>query len=317
MGHFWPSITAVEKPSAVSHPEGAAENEAGPDFLCIGAQKSGTTWLYEQLHLHPDFWMPPRKELHYFDKLGRTKLIGAPRRPRERDFRFLEELKRLSDQPFIDLDGYARLFAFKGSLISGDITPAYSSIQEEIIARIAVRFPELKVIFLARGPVERALSQLAMDLRQRHKPCNFGDAEDVIQKLLQPSVLLRSHPSAIVARWRRHVHLDRFRIYFFDELEKAPATLLGSIVRFLGADPGKIQPRHIATKPNSDGKLKMPIEVRCRVARFFESELKACAAELGGPATSWPSRYGLSLLFFLLNVFNNILDLIPGFDGTV
>ena len=47
--------------------------EAQPDFLCVGAQKGGTSWLYQQLESHPDFWMPPVKELHYFDKLSRTK----------------------------------------------------------------------------------------------------------------------------------------------------------------------------------------------------------------------------------------------------
>ena len=38
-----------------------------PDFLCIGAQKSGTTWLYHNLKQHPQVWLPPVKELHYFD----------------------------------------------------------------------------------------------------------------------------------------------------------------------------------------------------------------------------------------------------------
>jgi hypothetical protein len=46
-----------------------------PDFFCVGAQKGGTSWLYQQLQSHPDFWMPPIKELHYFDKLGRTAFV--------------------------------------------------------------------------------------------------------------------------------------------------------------------------------------------------------------------------------------------------
>ncbi len=37
-----------------------------PDFLCIGAQKAGTTWLYHNLAQHPGIWMPPLKELFYF-----------------------------------------------------------------------------------------------------------------------------------------------------------------------------------------------------------------------------------------------------------
>jgi hypothetical protein len=39
--------------------------DACPDFLCVGAQKGGTSWLYRELERHPDFWMPPVKELQY------------------------------------------------------------------------------------------------------------------------------------------------------------------------------------------------------------------------------------------------------------
>jgi hypothetical protein len=49
-----------------------AQRASGPDFMCIGAQKAGSRWLYDQLALHPSFWMPPIKELqlHYFDSAG-------------------------------------------------------------------------------------------------------------------------------------------------------------------------------------------------------------------------------------------------------
>ena len=40
-----------------------------PSFLCIGAQKAATSWLHKNLLEHPDVWMPPLKELHYFDYL--------------------------------------------------------------------------------------------------------------------------------------------------------------------------------------------------------------------------------------------------------
>ena len=39
-----------------------------PDFLGIGAPRAGTTWLWTVLRQHPQIWMPPRKELHYFDR---------------------------------------------------------------------------------------------------------------------------------------------------------------------------------------------------------------------------------------------------------
>ena len=40
-----------------------------PRFLCIGAQKAGTSWLFAQLQSHPKVWMPPLKELQYFNHL--------------------------------------------------------------------------------------------------------------------------------------------------------------------------------------------------------------------------------------------------------
>jgi len=39
-----------------------------PDFVGIGAQKAGTTWLGHNLQLHPEIWMPGIKELHYFNE---------------------------------------------------------------------------------------------------------------------------------------------------------------------------------------------------------------------------------------------------------
>ena len=38
-----------------------------PDFLCIGAPRSGTTWLYEKLSVHPDFSLPKQKEIRFFN----------------------------------------------------------------------------------------------------------------------------------------------------------------------------------------------------------------------------------------------------------
>src|ERR1700676_4637332 len=117
---------------------------AAPDFFCIGAQKAGTGWLYEQLRAHPDFWMPPVKELHYFDRLPETggsaphrslpfprktedRMEIARRRARDdRDQRFIEAMKKLCAGSSLDLQSYGELFAQKASLISGDITPGYS-----------------------------------------------------------------------------------------------------------------------------------------------------------------------------------------------
>jgi len=117
---------------------------------------------------------------------------------------------------------------------------------------------------------------------------------------------LRSYPSATVARWKRHVHPDLFRVYFFDELQRNPTELRRSILHFLGVDPDK-RGRLTADYNSWAGmeKLELTDKVRSHLAQFFKKELKACAAQLGGPARQWPARYGFSLLCFFTELVDN------------
>ncbi len=253
--------------------------------------------------------MPPVKELHYFDQLGRVKRSSPSRVRDERDLRFLENMKRLSAKPYMDLEHYARLFEPKGSLLSGDISPNYSTLSDKVIRRIVRYFPNLKVIFLARDPVERVWSHLSMEVRyQQIEPFDATNIDEVNRKLLRRGMLLRSYPSAIVARWKRYVHPDRFHIYFFDDLQRKPSELRRSILDFLGADPDK-QGSRVTADHNSwtkVDKLVLTDKVRSHLARFFKKELKTCAARFGGPARSWPARYGFSLLLFFWNLADHI-----------
>jgi len=273
----------------------APAGNVGPDFLCIGAHKAGTTWLYQQLDSHPDFWMPPVKELHYFDQLARVHRASALRCRDERDLRFLEMLKTVSAVPTIDLENYGRLFEPKASLLSGEISPNYSTLSSEVIQQIVRYFPNLKVIFLARDPVERVWSHLSMEVHYRQieafDPTNI---DEVNRNLSRRGMLLRSYPSAVVARWKRYVHPEQFRVYFFDDLKSNPAGLRRSVFRFLGADPDKPGGRMTADYNSWTGMEKLPLtdDVRSHVAKFFKKELKTCATELGGPAKDWPARYG-------------------------
>jgi hypothetical protein len=262
--------------------------------------------------------MPPVKELHYFDQLSRVLRSSSPRHRDERDLRFFESMKRLSAKPCIDLEHYARLFEAKGSLLSGDISPNYSTLDNKIIRQIIRYFPGLKVIFLARDPVERVWSHLTMEVRYHQiEPFDVTDIDAVNRNLLRRGMLLRSYPSAIVARWKRYVHPDRFRIYFFDDLQGNPTELRRSILDFLGADPNKRASR-VTSDRNSWARMKkLPLtdEVRSHLAQFFRKELKTCAARLGGAARNWPARYGFSLLLLIGHLLATTFISLSGLVG--
>jgi len=296
---------------------GSATDRAQPDFLCVGVHKGGTTWLYQQLDSHPDFWMPPLKELHYLDQLSRVRRSSSPRCRDERDRRFLESIKNLSAKPHLDFEHYGQLFEPKGPLLSGDISPNYSTLNSEVIRRVVRYFPNLKVIFLARDPVERLWSHLSMEVQYHQiEAFDVTDIDEINRHLLRRGLLLRSYPSTIVARWKRHVHPDQFRIYFFDDLQRSPTELRDCILDFLGADPDKAV-GGVPAEHNSwakIGKLPLTEKVRSHLAQFFKKELKTCAVRLGGAARDWPARYGFSLLVFVWDWLDDSIDLFFWWD---
>jgi len=239
--------------------------------------------------------MPPVKELHYFDQLSRVQHSAPPRCRDERDVRFLESLNSLSAKSDVDLENYGRLFEPRGSLLSGDISPNYSTLSSKLIRQIVGFFPNLKVIFMARDPVERFWSHLSMEVHYRQiERFDATNIEEVHRNLLRRGMRLRSYPSTVVARWKRYIHPDRFSVYFFDDLQRNPPELRRSILDFLGADPDKPIDELRANYNSWAGMEKLPLtsQVRSHLAHFFKKELKACAARLGGPAKEWPARYG-------------------------
>lgn len=155
-----------------------------------------------------------------------------------------------------------------------------------------------------------------MEVRYRQiEPFDATDIDQVNRNLLRRGMLLRSYPSTIVGRWKRNVHPDRFRVYFFDDLKRNPTELRWSILRFLGADPDKPSRRVTRDYNSWAGMEKLPLtdKVQSHLAQFFKKELKTCAARLGGPAKDWPARYGFSVLFFLWELADD-LDLFAWCD---
>ncbi|MEX0809588.1 MAG: sulfotransferase [Dongiaceae bacterium] len=172
-------------------------NLTGKTFvLGVGAQKAGTTWLYEYLRRHGAFAMSPIKELHYFDQKLRPDLCAAFGGAFEAMLRNaqagiegasandpakLEELSHLVDRVRMNHDesayfDYFDRLAAAGASHLGEITPSYSLIRADGFRRIRELFGEqglaLKIVFLMRDPIDRLLSQLAMEERENGRPAD-------------------------------------------------------------------------------------------------------------------------------------------------
>lgn len=134
-----------------------------PDFFIVGAQRSGTTWLYEALRAHPQVYMSAHKETHYFSQ---------------------DRVRLDADLVVRSESDYLALFAGASTAqLCGEASPSYLW-HPEAAERIFLRQPRAKIIALLRNPIDRAFSQYRMDLADGLAPLTFYDA---VQRAYQRS----------------------------------------------------------------------------------------------------------------------------------
>lgn len=153
-----------------------------PDFLCIGAQKAGTTTLHEQLRTHPGLYLPAEKEVHYFS--------------------------RHFDRP---LGWYESRFAgARRTHGTGEVTPYYL-FHPEAPRRIAAVRPQARLIVLLRDPVERALSGFFHSRRLGQEPLDIEAAFAAEAGRLQDAAPVLAVPGGEHAAHQFHSYLSRSR----------------------------------------------------------------------------------------------------------
>jgi len=285
-----------------------------PDFLGIGVVRGGTTWLWRQLAQHPDAWMTPVKELNYFTR--RHPIMVA--RPDDKTHRaeqqpnlFVQSLQRFNPGKIshylqtYSLDSvrwrwrfyrgrpgpkwYRSLFEAAGGRLTGDITPHYSGLGETAVREIMSFLPDVKIILILRDPIDRDWSHVVHYLTY-----NLGCKRDelttdrILSHVHDPSTRLRGDYLPMLDLWRRYVPPARFRVMFFDDIQRRPVEFLDEIHEFLGLSP--FTPPGLITKVNASGATAIPAEVERHLAELHLPALEKMAQEMGGYAVAWRDR---------------------------
>ncbi|WP_295399053.1 sulfotransferase [uncultured Thiocystis sp.] len=286
-----------------------------PDFLGIGAQKSGTTWLHAMLSQHRDIWLPHLKELHYFDRkfppnesdgfLNPTPRRGVAGNHLKRTIqRFsLDKLRerlqihRLSDLgwelKFIlgawDDAWYSSLFENHTERMTGEITPAYSCLGPAAISHIFNLMPRAKLILLLRDPIDRAWSHAKMDLAttKRRNPTSVTE-DDYIAHFNSRASRLRGDYLRTIDCWLEKYPEDQLFIGFFDQIESEPEILLTRILDFLGVDSSAdaIQ-ANLRSAVNAGQKASIPQRLHQHLASLYVDNLQILAQSYGHYPTRW------------------------------
>ncbi len=210
-----------------------------PRLLILGAQKAGTTTLFDILVKHPMVLPPVRKELHFFD----------------RDEEYRKGMRH-----------YRSLFPPVPIRSSGHVTleasPSYLYLSDICAPRIARHVPRAMCMILLRDPVLRAFSAWNMCRQFAQKPHPTGIPEyrtfqaAVEDELAERTVhwqhryLAKGYYLAQVEDYQRHIGQDKLLIRTFVELKREPAQLINEVCDRLGIH--RMAPSHEAFRTRSN-----------------------------------------------------------------
>jgi hypothetical protein len=232
-----------------------------PNFLVIGAQKSGTTSLFHYICQHPQVFENNYKEIHFFDlhyQLGEN--------------------------------WYRAHFPLAGRFLPnrciGEATPYYLC-HPHAPSRIATLLPRVQLIVILRNPVERAISHYFHEKKKGREELPILEAfqqEDARcaeewQKMLDnPLYVSKIHQS--FSYKQRGIYIEQLQRYWefipkqqilileSSRLFSEPEAVLKQVFEFLKIDSSIVIP-DLAVKNANSGKTAASSEVYTYLEQFF------------------------------------------------
>jgi hypothetical protein len=230
-----------------------------PDFVGIGAQKSGTTWWYDLIAAHPEVSCRAdiHKERHFFGRFATRAFEPA------------------------DTEAYRSWFPRPESRLTGEWTPDYLH-QPWVPALLATAAPDARLLLLVRDPVERFRSGLAH--HQRHTGRLTADAH--------ADAVVRGLYGRWLEHWLEHVRRERILVLQYERCATDPAGQLERTYAFLGLSP--FSPPDLRTRVSASGELlALDSDARRRLEDVYASDIRLLSTLVPDlDLDLWPSAAG-------------------------
>jgi len=173
------------------------------DFIGIGGQRCGTTWLFQTLKEHPKCGMSSEKELHYF-----------------------------SHNYHYGLEWYEKMFLSENKLNGEFSTSYFYNLKSP--KRIFDYNPDMKIILSIRNPIDRFLSHHKHELQKQRFLNNTVDPYEVLKNnktYIEYGLYFKA-----LTPWLEYFSNDNIFIIIFDEIISNPKNLLSRLYKFLNID---------------------------------------------------------------------------------
>jgi hypothetical protein len=199
-----------------------------PNFLLVGAQKSGTTSLYHYLKQHPQIFMPSIKEPKFFSAQFLDLPPKGPGDARNTYTRNYED--------------YVKLFSSASSEIAiGEASADNLIYHNNTISLIKHYLGNIKIVILLRNPTDRAFSSFTYLLRDQRETLSFEQGLAIEEERIKNnwySIWYYKRGGFYYEQVKDYLdNFDNVEICLFDDLVSSPNRVLARLFDFLSVDP--------------------------------------------------------------------------------
>lgn len=199
-----------------------------PDFLIVGAAKSGTTSLYGYLKQHPEIFMPEIKECRYFSGIGNKNM---------NPFSGMAHARVVSDSR-----EYYRLFQNARKRMAGEASPDYLYYHETSVKNILDELGKgTKIIIMLRNPVDRAFSNYCHILKEGFDQMTFAALLEKEEDWKRSGVwygFFCQDPGRYFLAVKNYLeNFEAVKVIKFEDFVKDPASSMRDVCEFLDIDP--------------------------------------------------------------------------------
>lgn len=257
-----------------------------PDFMCIGAPRAATTWLFENLRADPQVFLPKLKELHFFDEPDANRADDRATGLRWHRHHYFD----MSNPNHFRW--YWLQFRPGIAVKKGDITPSYSTLSAARVRLIHELMPSLKVIYILRNPIDRAWSGLRKSIWYQKGATHAltRSAEWLEQTIMSPAILTRGNYRRILETWEGIFPRSQMLVLFYDDIVSDPSAVLTMVYAFLELKrPARVKGSSAETRVNAAPELSMPARIRARLDAQYGDDIDFLERRFGRDLRHWRS----------------------------
>lgn len=251
-----------------------------PTFLIIGAAKGGTTSMYHYLNSHPEVYMSPVKEPHFFT------FQGSVPEPETLDNPDAIHMLPPETRQLRTLADYSALFkeANSNHHAIGEASTGYLC-EANTPAKVRACLPDVKLIAILRDPAERAWSDFLMMKR-------FGqESEDTLLEVVRQRESTRylglGCYGEALDRWYTEFPREQVRVFLYDDFAADTVAIVTDVLQFISVDPSV--PLDLSERHNShtSHEPQLDAETRATLVEYFQDDIRRLEDILKRDLTHW------------------------------